>query len=94
MPVSKTRKRKPSTTPRRARLADGQHDAAALLHAYMEARARDEGVTYGLDTAFFCGWLAKGVRTFFGVTLDAYVPKILQDVQNPLFLARYQRGDA
>jgi hypothetical protein len=82
---------------RHARLVDspdGRHQAAVLLHAYMEARARHEGVGYGLNTAFFSDGLANGIHTFFGVTLDEHAPKILRDEQNPQFLGHYQRGDA
>ena len=70
-----------------------RRQSALVLDAYMKARARDEGVMYALDAAFFRKALAKGIQGFFGVEIDSHKPLILRDDQNPQFLARYQRGD-
>ena len=73
---------------------DRRRRASLVLASYMEARARHEGVSYGLDAAFFDKALATGIQSFFGVQVDEDNAVILRDDQNPEFLARYREGDA
>jgi hypothetical protein len=59
------------------------------LHQYVAYRAKAEGLPYDLDAEFFDSHFVRGVRQFFGVTLDDQ-GKIVSDDQNPVALAAYR----
>jgi hypothetical protein len=60
-----------------------------MIFDYMAARAEMEGVEHSLPRDFYHISHERGVRTFFGVTLDDD-GNLLEDVQQPAFFLEYQ----
>jgi hypothetical protein len=59
------------------------------IYEYMTARAASEGKRHTLPRALYEAWFDLGIRTFFGVRVNAS-GTLIEDQQNPEFFKAWK----